>query len=411
MRLLLLTHYYAPEVGPPQLRWSALVRDMVRAGHEVHVIAPLPHYPLGQLLPGFTPSSAGGRECGVYGEHVHRVTFRPTTGSALSALLDQLITAAHTVAMAWRRRGEIKADVVLATAPGLPTLLAGRAVATMLRRPLVVEMRDAWPDLLRTAVRSRHTTPRSWLQRAVLTGATVVVEGAQRSADLVVTTSASFTQELRRRGVRRVLTVRNAARPLPATPGTEPDSVVPTELRIVYVGTVGRAQGLETAMHALREVVEAGVPARMRVVGTGARLVTARALAEELELPVDFVGVVPRDQITEHYAWASTFLVMLRDWPALRFAVPSKLYEALALGLHISCSAAGETGQIVQETGAGFTTPAGDSHALAQAWIRYAASPTAPDGTSMSAWLDEHATEAIASARYLDALAEVAGRG
>lgn len=412
MRLLLLTHYYAPEVGPPQLRWSALVRDLTAAGHQVRVIAPLPHYPSGRLLEGYAAVRPGAVELGEHGERVHRVSFRPTTGAAASALVDQLVAAGHTVLTAWRHRAELRPDVVVATAPGLPTLVAGRAVATLLRRPLVVEMRDAWPDLLRPAARTRSRSPRRWLRSAVVTGAALVVTGLQRSADVVVTTSASFTQELRSRRVGAVVTVRNAPRSLPALPA--PDRVgteVEGELRIVYVGTTGRAQRLETALHALREVLDAGVPARLRVVGAGARLVTARALARELDLPVDFVGVVPREQIVEHYAWSSTFLVILRDWPALHFAVPSKLYEALALGLHVSCSASGESEEIVRSTGAGLTAPAGDAHALAQAWIQHARDPCAPDTAAMRAWLEEHATEDIAARRYAAALEQVVARG
>ena len=43
MKMLLLTHYYAPEFGAPQRRWSALVQRFIAAGHRVTVAAPVPH--------------------------------------------------------------------------------------------------------------------------------------------------------------------------------------------------------------------------------------------------------------------------------------------------------------------------------------------------------------------------------
>src|SRR5699024_11672833 len=39
-------------------------------------------------------------------------------------------------------------DVVVATVPALPNLVAGRVIAWIKGVPYVVEMRDAWPDLI-----------------------------------------------------------------------------------------------------------------------------------------------------------------------------------------------------------------------------------------------------------------------
>jgi hypothetical protein len=52
MRILLITHNYAPEVGAPQHRWNALVQRFVAAGHDVAVLAPSPHFPSGRAHPG-----------------------------------------------------------------------------------------------------------------------------------------------------------------------------------------------------------------------------------------------------------------------------------------------------------------------------------------------------------------------
>lgn len=406
MRILLLTHYYAPETGPPQLRWSSLVRDLVGAGHEVDVITPAPHYPTGRLLPGEDPAQVGRQQLGEHGERVHRVGFRPSTGSARSLLVDQGVAAAHTVATAWRRRAALDPDVVVATVPGIPTAVAGRAVATSLRVPLVLEMRDAWPDLLGGVASATDNALRDAARAVVVRGAAAAVRALQRSADLVVTTTDSFAATLRERGVRRVVTVRNAHHPIPF-PRTADRGIsdrTPRSLRVVYVGTIGRAQGLETALHAVGLARRAGVEISLRVVGTGARLASVRALARELQVPVQFVGPVPREEVADHYAWCDTFLVSLRDWPGLGSTVPSKLYEALALGLHVSASATGETTDIVRETGAGFATPPGDADALARGWVELAERGPRPDTGRMRRWVEAHASERGAAAVLLDAL-------
>lgn len=419
MRILLITHHYDPETRPPQLRWSALVRDLVAAGHEVHVIAPAPHYPLGRLLPGEDPDQVGHSHPGLHGETIHRVGFRPTDGSAISTLLDQVVVGANTVVTAWRRRHQIAPDVVIATVPALPTAFVGGIVSLLLRRPVVLEMRDAWPDLfsavpdlLDRAPRAHHSPVRGWIRRLGLGLAHRVMSLLQHSADLVVTTTDSYTDVLRSRGVRSVLTIRNAHHELGATvdPGAAPaqttarELTTPPQLRIVYAGTIGRAQGLETAVRALALTREAGVDATLRVVGGGAGLDAVRELTGDLGVPVTFVPQVPRSQVADHYAWADTVLVMLRACPGLEWTVPSKLYEALALGLHVSGSVAGEAAGIIAATDAGFAVPPEDPAALAQAWVDLARQPHRPDSLSTRRWLHENASEELASARYLHAL-------
>lgn len=419
MRILLLTHHYDPETRPPQLRWSALVRDLVAAGHEVHVITPAPHYPLGRLLPGEDPGQVGRAHEGAHGETIHRVAFRPSDGSALSSLLDQLLVGAHTIVTACRRRQQIAPDVVIATVPGLPTAIVGRVLSMVLRRPVVLEMRDAWPELLDSLPRGRHRSVRVWLQRCVITLASWVICGLQRSADLVVSTTVSHADVLRARGVREVLTVRNAHHELGATLG--PPGLVtasghrppetPAQLRIVYAGTLGHAQGLETAVRALALTRQGGVDASLRIIGAGARRDAIRDLAEELNVPVTFVHQIPREQVATHYAWADTVLVMLRAWPALEWTVPSKLYEALALGLHVSGSIAGEAAEIITQTGAGFAVPPEDPEALAAAWVALARAPHRPDSQRTRQWVTQNATEQLASSHYLAALTALVDKG
>ena len=43
-RILVLSHYWAPENGVPQRRWTWLTEMLHEQGHSVSVIAPPPHY-------------------------------------------------------------------------------------------------------------------------------------------------------------------------------------------------------------------------------------------------------------------------------------------------------------------------------------------------------------------------------
>ena len=125
MRILLLTHYWAPEVGAPQRRWNRLAEALISRGHELAVLAPAPHYPGGRLLPGGAAHVAGSIRRDVTGAMVHRTIFRPYSSGVCGRGTDQMVAAADSVRLGVARfRGGNRPDVILGSVPGLPTLPA-----------------------------------------------------------------------------------------------------------------------------------------------------------------------------------------------------------------------------------------------------------------------------------------------
>ncbi|WP_336923658.1 glycosyltransferase family 4 protein [Aquipuribacter sp. SD81] len=394
MRVTLLTHYYEPEVGAPQRRWTAFVPRLVAAGHEVTVVTTVPHYPVGRAAAG---APRPGRHTGRHGETVVRVPYVPYDGGRGRRALDQLRVAVGGLPAGLRSRP----DVVVATVPGLPTLVVGRLVASLARARLVVEMRDAWPDLLHDAGAGPAPV------RAVLARA---VTALQVGADAVVAVSARFAGTLRGRGARRVVHVANgtelAATP-PLPPVTAPGAEEP--LRVLYAGTVGESQAVHVAVRALALCPPGTVT--LTVVGHGAALPQVRAERARLPEP-DLVRVLPptdpagvRALLVEHH----TALVTLRDWPSFRATVPSKLYELLAAGRHVSAAVAGEAADTVRAAGGGDVVPPEDPAALAALWRDLRAAPERLDvGGAPRAWVAAEADDAVLAGRWLALLEDLA---
>ncbi len=439
MKVLLLTHYYDPEIGAPQQRWSALVERFVRAGHRVSVLAPAPHYPAGALRPEHRRLAPGSIHAGRHGETVHRTSYRPYGTRVGSRLADQVVAAASAVRLASSRFRRQPPDVVIATVPSLPMLAAGSAVARMLGVPLVVEMRDAWPDLLDVADEWDLAAPgdvpapdsdrgaageviqahpgsaatgladrlTSGLRRGGTDALHRTATSLQRRSAAVVTTTESFAQTLRDRGVEPVHVVRNGAHPIDGWTGGSGPGPAGT-LRVLYAGTIGRAQGLTTVVKAASIASRAGTRLEVRVLGTGAEEELLRALARRLGAPVDVCGPVPRAELVEHYGWADSVLVALRPWRGLSLTVPSKLYEAMSLGLHVTASVSGEAARIVRETAAGDVCPPGDEHALASLWTELADDRSRLEvGPAAAAWVREHASDDRLASDYLSVLESV----
>lgn len=350
-----MTHYYQPEVGAPQKRWNYLVDFLIKRGHEVAVCAPVPHYPLGRR---FTQDKVWVWESGVHGERVLRVPYVPYSGSMAVQMLDQTISSLAEVFATTYMRSH-KPDVVISTTPGLPMLFAGELASRVLRVPHIAEVRDAWPDLIWQTKLVENATksllPKrvsSALERKIIPQ---LLMRAKKEADAVIVTTKAFKQVSEDRGLSNVHLIRNVAEPhatrtQPKQKGT---------FNLLYVGTVGRSQGLEYVVDAVRDIPQV----TLRIVGDGA----AKEQLKQKAAGVDNVRFYPQTvggKLEEHWNWADSGLVTLAPLQAFEMTVPSKLYGVMARGKHVTGILSGEAASIVANSHAGDISAPGDAKAL-----------------------------------------------
>lgn len=414
MRILVIAQTWEPEEGAPQRRWAWLTRALTNAGHHVHVLVPPPHYPTGRLLRTEHEFQTGSTAQGRNGEIIHRTAFREHTSSLQSRMRDEVTTLISQMRIGQALVSRWKPDLIIATAPALPTAIGARMLAHHSGAPYVLDLRDAWPDLLDymndwAPASDRPPASGQYKRRAFRFAAALGGRGFTRAlhgASGVITTTAAFSEVLASRGIRRILTVRNlgALRGVSLhAPGAH-DS-----FNILYTGTTGRAQELSNALRALARLHRKGIDGRMRVIGSGARLQALKDDARALGVPVEFRGRLPFDEVLPHYEWADTVLIHLQDWKPMEYTVPSKLYEALEVGRHITMSANGEAARIIEESGAGDTVPAMDGEALARLWEGLAVQRSRLDVAGRgAAWLRTHASPQESAREFVRFVEEVA---
>lgn len=408
--ILLVTHHFAPESGAPQRRWGALAGHLVPAGYPLTVLTPPPHYPSGKIThfsPAFLPGSVSS---GSHGEKIIRVNYREHSHGLGSRAADQVVAAVSSVLRGVRPAAGRPA-VVIATVPGIPSVIAGWALARWHRARFVVEMRDAWPDLIQPSGILLRRNRSGGLRRGLRDLAARVVHRTvtrlQARADLVVTTTAAFAEVLRSRGVRNVAVVRNGTAFAPVR-GNASVTLAGRPLRVVYAGTVGRSQGLEVAVRAAALVQARGHALDVRIVGHGNELEPLRRLAAELAAPVRVEPSVPSTQVRDLYAWADTVIVSLRDWEPFEWTVPSKLYEVMASGVFASACLAGEAASLVSTNGAGAVVRPGDVEGLADLWCGWLSDGVVPAPSADAAtWVAEHASDEVLGHRYTELLDEL----
>ncbi|MFC7402665.1 glycosyltransferase family 4 protein [Citricoccus sp. GCM10030269] len=398
MRLLLITHSYRPERTPPQRRWEAFIGSFREAGWDVDVVVPEPDRDQMPVEGGDLGNQRRTSwETGPAGERLWRTRRIPGLGRTRDGRFLGHIAHALAAVPASFRAG--RPDVVVITVPALPTVVAGWAVSRLRAAPLLVEMRDAWPDLARESGVKAGALSR--LMESLVTG-------TQKAADLVVTVTEGFGERLRERGVGPVEVVGNGVSLADIEP-VPPRTRTAGELHVLYLGNHGESQGLETVIRAASLVQSGPERISVRLVGSGTQFEALAELNDRLGGPVEMLGPVYGAELREQYAWADTCLVTLRpDWPSFEWTVPSKTYELLAVGRHITGVVTGEAARILRDSGAADIVDA-TPEALARTWTRLAADPTSTvkDGTGRQ-WVAEHADLPGLGRRFVSLARDVA---
>jgi glycosyltransferase involved in cell wall biosynthesis len=361
LRVLLLTQYFTPEITAAPVRLHPFAAGLAERGHDVEVVCEVPSHPQGVVYPGY-----GGRRVERREVDGFRVTYVWTWARPEKAARHRLASYASYAAMATavasiRRR----ADVVLASSPPLSVGAAGAAVAKRHRAPLVLDVRDLWPEV---AVALGELEP-----GLALSAAERLERRLYATAALVTTPTEPFRAHIA--GLApdpsraRVVANGTTQRWLEAGAAEVPRlGDVARAFVWTYAGNLGLSQDLETAMEAARLL---GSGFELRIAGEGAR---RRALEEHArglpEARVRFEGLLEPDAAARLLRGSDALLVSLADSPELAKSIPIKLYDYCAIGRPVVVAAKGEVRRIAETERIAETLDPGDPRALAAAISR-----------------------------------------
>jgi glycosyltransferase involved in cell wall biosynthesis len=379
VRVLIVTHYFPPEIGAPQARLSGLAATWAADGDGVTVLTGMPNHPTGVLPPSYR--RAVRRREHHDGYRVIRTWLYATPNEGVARkTLGHLSFMVSSVLLGWRASG--RADVVVVSSPTFFSILSGWTLARLKRARFVVEIRDLWPAIFVELGVLTNRWVIGMLERLEL--------AAYAAADQVVVVSEGFRADLVRRGVppEKVHTIRNGVDLGRFTPAGD-SSAEHHELRarlgagaddclVLYAGTHGISQGLSAIADAAALLDRRATPGgaiRFAFVGDGADRQRLERRIMELGLRnVVLLPGVPNAEMPALLAAADICLVPLRNVPLFASFIPSKLFEYLAAGKAVVGSVTGEAAQILAEAGA-VVVPPEDSGSLAAAIAALAADP------------------------------------
>jgi glycosyltransferase involved in cell wall biosynthesis len=354
LRLTYVSQHYPPEPAAAANRAKAFVDGLVARGHDVTVVCEQPNHPDGVFQPGY-----GHRPLLVSdldGAKVHRVWVATSPVKTLRTRL--AFYATFGAAAAARVATLPKADVIIASSPPLPGPAAVLEAARVRRTPFVLDVRDIWPAAAQAL--GELSNPR------VIRFFEGVERHLYRRSVAVTTTTLAFCRHVDAIAGRPVSVhlPNGASDAMIAEPYVPPSADGP--LTVGYVGNLGIAQGLGI-LPAAADLLR-GEPVRFLVVGGGPRGEHLRAEVARLGLDnVEIRPPVPREEVSNVLRSCDALLVCLRDEALLEHFVPSKLFDAMAVGRPALLAARGESADVVRDTGCGIALDPEDGPALAAA--------------------------------------------
>lgn len=366
MKILFITENFPPETNAAATRVYERAAYWVRWGHHVTVITSAPNFPLGKLFPGYANRWRQTED--MTGIRVVRVKtyITPNRGVVRRTLDFTSFMASGFAASLF----EDKPDLVCATSPQFFAAVAGWASGAALGVPFVFELGDLWPASIAAVGAMRQGFLLRQIERLELS--------LYRSSAAIVALTPAFKENLTGRGIAggKIAVVLNGVDvwrygPRERDLGLAGRWGLDGRFVVGYVGTHGMAHGLVNVLDAA-ERLRGAADVRFLLVGAGADRDGLIAEAGRRGLDnVVFMPPQPKESMPAVWSLCDVALVHLKNSPVFAGVIPSKMFEAMAMGLPVLLAAPdGEAGRILEADGAGMRVPAEDPAALADAVVR-----------------------------------------
>jgi colanic acid biosynthesis glycosyl transferase WcaI len=368
-RWLVLTQYYPPEIGAPQIRLRCFVRELRRHGKDVSVTTAMPNYPQGRIFDNYR----GRFSCREQIDEVpvRRIWVYAATGkAALARFLNYVSFAVTALPLILFGR---RPDVIFVEAQPLPLGIVALLMKALRGVPYIYNVPDLQVDVAREL---------GFLRWAFLLRIAVRVENLLlMNAMTVSTVTHSFMEHFEARGVprNRITFLPNGADTTflhPSEPSIEliEKWQLKGKMAFVYVGTHAYYHGLDTLVRAA-ELLRTDQRIKIVMVGDGPERERIRNLALEKGLENIVFARVPYEGSNDLYSVAYASVATLRNVPVAQGMRLSKIFPALSCGVPVIYSGEGEAAELLAHHRCGVTVAPEDASALAEAISKLARDP------------------------------------
>jgi colanic acid biosynthesis glycosyl transferase WcaI len=356
VKLLFINQWFDPE---PCMKGHAFTEALIDEGLDVTVITGTPNYPTGKVYDGYKVEWHRRERQGR--TDVHIVPVYPShDGSSIRRLLNYAtfgVSSLIRALMIGRRH-----DVLYAYHPPMTAALSAVIAAKLLRKPVVVEVQDVWPDSLAATGMADHP--------AIMSIVGAMARFVYRNSSAIVAQSEGFKRVIAERGGQlETITVIYNWTSHSFEQSTVAKSLGNDDLfHVLYAGNLGPAQDLDTLLDAAQLLAVSLPTARIHLMGAGQSEAGLKARVLESAIPnVVFHPLQPRNEVDGYLRAADALIVILKPDPLFDITIPSKTQSSLAIGRPIIMAVKGEAAGLVVEAGAGECAEPGNAKSIADA--------------------------------------------
>jgi glycosyltransferase involved in cell wall biosynthesis len=354
MHILLIHQTFVSPEEAGGTRHFELMSRLVQSGHRATIVASNLSYLSGQKC---VEGSRLVTEQRMDGICVLRAYTYPSLHRSFIWRVVSFLSFMVTATWAGWKAGKV--DLVMGTSPPLFQTISAWIVTCLRRRPLLLEIRDLWPEFGIDLGVLKHPLI-IWLARRL-------EMFVYRRATHMLVNSPAYRDYLISKGVprRKISFIANGVDPALFHPSTD-GGRLRKELRldgkfvVTYAGALGISNDIETLLKGAAELREQD-DIHFLLVGDGKERGNLESLAAHLKLAnVTFTGAMPKRRMPEVLAASDVCVAILKNIRMFTTTYPNKVFDYMAAGRPTILAIDGVIRQVVEAAGGGIFVPPGD---------------------------------------------------
>ncbi len=348
MKLLILTQYFPPEVGAPQNRLFELAVRLKKAGVDVSVLTAMPNYPQMKIHEAYVGKKYVFET--LEGIPVHRSSiYIPKSKSIVQRLMNYFSFVYSSGRTGVNKIGDV--DIIMCESPPLFLGWSALYLKRKKKAKLIFNVSDLWPE----SAEKLGVVTNKWMLKLAYN----LEEKLYKRSALVSGQTQGICKNINQRfpevptywlpnGVDISYYDPTAVN---GNTWREKNNFNPQDVLFLYAGIIGLAQGLEVILHAA-QLVKDKPELKFILLGSGPEKEKLQQLKADLQLEnVLFVDGVTKKEMPEIVAASDVSVIPLKKMDLFLGAIPSKIFENLAMQKPILLGVDGEAKELFIEQG------------------------------------------------------------
>ncbi|HIP12300.1 MAG TPA: glycosyltransferase WbuB [Arcobacter sp.] len=346
MKILFLTDNFPPEVNAPATRTYEHCKEWVKKGHDITVITCNPNFPHGKVYKGYKNRLYKTE----YVDEIKVIrvwSYMTENKGFFKRIIDYMSYAFSAFFVGLFQ----KTDIVIATSPQFFTTWTGWGLSKVKRKPWIFELRDIWPESLKTVGSMKPGSILKILEKIEL--------GLYNDAKQVIAVTEAFKKNLIGRGIDgdKISVITNGSNNELFNSRVKDEKLLEklklqNKFVVGYIGTHGMAHSLDFIIKAIAKVNDSDI--HFLFIGDGAIKSDIITLSDSLKLTnITFLDSIAKEEVPLYLSICDISLAPLKNRKNFREVIPSKIFEASAMGKPTLLGVQGEAQEIIEKYKAG----------------------------------------------------------